>query len=171
MNPSNAKLISYGISGVIIVLVLIWRMRGLQRGRRLRLEWLWVVPALLGLGAAASLAQAPPVGAEWFWMGLALGLGGVFGWYRGRMMQITVDAETHTLNTRASPAALIFLVALLLVRFGLRAALESESANWGLKVALISDGFILFALGLLGVQRLEMALRARRMLASMQGAA
>jgi hypothetical protein len=80
------------------------------------------------------------------------------------MMEITVDPQTHALNMRASPAAIIFLVALLLIRFGLRAALATESHAWGLKAALITDGFILFALGLLGVQRLEMALRARRLL-------
>jgi hypothetical protein len=72
LDHSNARLISYAISAVIVVLVLLWRIRRLQSGRRLRLEWLWVLPALLLLAAAASLAQAPPIGLEWVWMALAL---------------------------------------------------------------------------------------------------
>ena len=170
MHPQNAKLISYAVTAVIVVLVLFFRMRGMARGRRLRLEWLWVMPAIFLLASIASIVQAPPTGIDWAWLALALIVGGVIGWYRGRMMRITVDPETHALNMQASPAALIFLVALFAIRFGLRAALASEADAWRLNVAVISDAFVLFAFGLFGVQRLEMALRARRLLGEAKAA-
>jgi hypothetical protein len=58
---------------------------------------------------------------------------------------------------------LLFLVALILLRVGLRSGLEMEAEAWAVSPALINDGFILFALGLFGVMRVEMALRATRL--------
>jgi NAD/NADP transhydrogenase beta subunit len=164
VHPNNAKLISYLITGAIVLLVLFFRMRGMARGRRLRLEWLWVTPAILLLASIALIVQAPPVGLDWAWLAVVLVVGGAIGWYRGRMMRITIDPQTHALNMQASPAAIMFLVALFVIRFALRAALQTQASTWRLSPALITDAFALFALGLFGVQRIEMALRARRLL-------
>ena len=171
MHPANSQLLTYGVTAVVVVLVLALRMRGMTRGRRLRLEWLWVMPALFLLAAIGSIVQAPPTGVDWAWLALAVVIGGVIGWYRGRMMRITIDPQSHALNMQASPAAMIFLVALFAIRFGLRAVLQTQAASWRISPALITDVFVLFALGLFGVQRVEMALRARRLLGETRDAA
>jgi hypothetical protein len=107
---------------------------------------------------------------DWLWMGVALALGGALGWYRGKMMHITVDPETHVVNARASAAAMYFIVLVLLARLGLRYVALGEAQAWHVKATLITGLFLVFAVGLLGVQRLEMFLRARRLLVEARAA-
>jgi len=144
----------------VIALVLMFRMRRLTQQRPLRLEWLWVTPTLFLIVTMVAAAQSPPVGLDWLWLGVALAIGGGLGWYRGKMMHIAVDPETHALNAKASGAAIAFIIALVAIRYGLRYLAVGER----LDAALITDGFLVFAVGLYGVQRLEMWLRARRLL-------
>jgi hypothetical protein len=57
----------------------------------------------------------------------------------------------------------VFLVVLIVLRSVVRAGLAME-AGGAITPALINDTFVVFALGLFGVQRIEMALRAQRLL-------
>jgi hypothetical protein len=87
-------------------------------------------------------------------------IGAAVGWQRGKMMHIHVDPETHALNQKASPAAILFLVALIAVRSFGRGLLGSE----GLSPAMLTDPLIAFALGMFTLTRVEMYLRAKRLL-------
>lgn len=135
-----------------------------RKARPLKLEWLWLTPAILLLLAATLLWQMPPRGWEWGGLFAAFAIGGAIGWQRGRMMTITVDPETHALNQQASPAAMIFLVVLIAVRYVLREGMHAEAAAWRLSAAFVTDVFVVFAVGLLTLTRVEMFIRARRML-------
>jgi len=148
----------------VFAAVMIFRFTRARKARPLRLEWLWVLPAVLVLATASLLWQMPPHGLEWAWLALAFAIGGAIGWQRGRMMAITVDPVTHDLNQQASPAALIFLVALVAVRYALRQGLSAEAEAWHLSAAFLTDVFVVFAMGLLTVTRVEMFIRARRLL-------
>ena len=79
------------IGVVLLAAVLLFRMRRLAQSRPLKLEWLWVTPTLLLVLTAVVMAQSPPVGLAWLWLAGALVLAGGLGWYRGKMMHITVD--------------------------------------------------------------------------------
>lgn len=160
------------IIGIAIVAVVMgFRLTRGQKQRPLKLEWLWVTPAVLVLVAGSLVWQMPPRGLEWFWLTVALLIGAAIGWQRGRMMTITVDPETHALNQQASPAAMIFLLALVGIRYLLREGLQAEAQAWHLSVAFVTDVFVVFALGLLTVSRLEMLLRARRLLVAARASA
>jgi hypothetical protein len=160
------SLTTYLITGIVVVLVLALRFRRLGKARPLRLEQLWVVPAIYLVAVAITLAETPPDGTGVVWGAGALIIGGAIGWWRGRSVRIMVDPQTHALNQTASPATMILLVALIGLRFGFRAVLGQEAANWHVSSAAILDAFLLLALGLLAVQRLEMFLRGRRLLAA-----
>jgi membrane protein CcdC involved in cytochrome C biogenesis len=148
------------VTGAVIALVFFLRMRGMRRVRRLRLETLWVVPAIFLLVLAVSIWEHPPTALGWLWMILALAIGAGAGWQRGKMMRLTVDPVTHTLNQQSSPAALLFIVALILVRQGLR----YEVAQHGIDVLKITGILLAFAFGLMSAMRIEMYLRARKLL-------
>ncbi|HRD47668.1 MAG TPA: DUF1453 family protein [Caulobacter sp.] len=135
-----------------------------RKARPLKLEWLWVTPAILLLLTGGLIWQMPPHGPEWLWLALAFAIGGAIGWQRGRMMAITVDPETHDLNQQASPAAMLFLLGLILVKIFMREGLAAEAGALRLSAAFVTDVFVVFALGLLTITRLEMFLRARRLL-------
>ena len=160
-------LISYAITAVIVIAVMALRMRNVGRTRRLRLETLWIVPALYLLITIGTFVAMPPSGLAWLYIGVALVGGGALGWQRGRMMHIEVDPGTHTLNQRMSPAAMIFLVLLIAVRSGARILVENGTVHFN--IAIVTDILIAFALGMFALQRLEMFLRAKRLLEEARG--
>lgn len=82
------------------------------------------------------------------------------------MMHIAVDPETHALNQKASPAAMLFLIVLIAVRMAARGVIGEES---GVSPAMLTDPLIAFALGMFTLQRVEMYLRARRLLEDVRG--
>ncbi|WBO22777.1 CcdC protein domain-containing protein [Sphingomonas abietis] len=150
----------YVVPAVIILLVVgirLWRMRG---ARRLRLETLWILPALYAVFVIGMFATHPPTPIGFAAAAAALVIGGGIGWYRGTMMRISVDPETHALSQQASPLAVLLLVGLLLVR---RVAME-EMGGTGLNAQIAIDVLMAFALGLIATTRIEMLLRARRLL-------
>ena len=151
----------------VVIAMMVLRMRGMRRSQRLRLELLWVVPAILLVATAAIFVRTPPAGLGWLWIVLALAAGGGIGWWRGAMMRITIDPNTHLLNQQASPAAMLSLIAIIALRFGARMWLADSAAGPGL--AQVTDALMAFALAMFSLQRLEMFLRARRLLGAIPG--
>lgn len=165
-HPVHQGWISSAITIVIVMVVLGIRMRGMGKMRPLKLGSLWVVPALYLVVAALMFAQLPPIG--WVAIASIVGLlaGAAVGWQRGKMMHIHVDPETHALNQKASPAAMFFLIALIIIRTGARSVLGATSA---VSPAMLTDPLIAFALGMFTLTRLEMYLRAKRLLEEARG--
>lgn len=165
-HPAQQSWVGVAITVAIVVVVLALRMRRMGQMRPLKLETLWVVPALYLVVAALMYWQLPPRG----WVAIAsiaaLLIGAAVGWQRGKMMHIHVDPETHALNQKASPAAMLFLVALIVVRMLARGIIGAEGA---VSPAMLTDPLIAFALGMFTVQRVEMYLRARRLLEEARG--
>lgn len=159
--------VSYVITALVVCLVLFLRLRSMKRIRPLKLEMLWLVPALYALVTVAVLYQSVPQGIQWLYLGLALAAGGLVGWRRGAMMRIHIDPETHALNQQASPAAMLFILLIIIVRQGLR----MEASQMGFNAAFLTDLLVVFALGLFSLTRLEMFIRARRMLAEARSSA
>ena len=156
--------ISYGMAAVVIVVVMAIRFRRAGVARPLELWRLLIVPVVYGAVATAMFVFAPPTRLGWLLCAAALAAGAAAGWQRGRMIHIEVDPETRALRATQSPFAILFILVLILIRSGLRAALQSGEGG-ALDAATLTDMLIAFALGLLAVQRLEMYLRARRLLA------
>ncbi len=152
--------ISYVITAIVVAIILFFRFRSMKRVQRLRLETLWIVPAIYAVITATVLYQSEPVGMQWLYVGLARMAGALLGWRRGALMRISVDPETHALNQQASPAAMLFILVLIIARQGLR----MEASTMGFNLAFVTDLLVVFALGLFAATRLEMFVRARRLL-------
>lgn len=147
-----------------IIALAMWRN---MRGRRLRLETLWILPAILIAACVVALVQTPPQSVGLLAaMAVALPVGAALGWMRGRMMRLSVDPETHLVTAQASPLAILFILALVAFRFGGRMLLAESAPSLHLSVLQISDLFLIFAVGVVVAQRLEMGLRCRGMIAA-----
>jgi hypothetical protein len=158
-------LIGYVIMAVLLAIVLIFRVRRVNQARPLKVERLWIIPGIYLLLAVLAFATTPPSGAGWMGSAIALGLGAALGWQRGRLMRIDVDPATHAVTTVQSPAALLFIVILIAIRSGMRSMAQNGTGGFfHVSPATLTDVLVAFALGLLAVQRLEMFLRARRLL-------
>lgn len=160
-HPAQQTWTSTAITVGIIVIVMLVRMRRMGRMRPLKLNSLWVVPTLYLVVAAMMFIQLPPTG----WVAIAsvagLLIGAAVGWQRGKMMHIHVDPDTHALNQKASPAAMIFLIGLIIVRTLARGILGQAG---GVSPAMLTDPLIALALGMFTLTRLEMYIRAKRLL-------
>ncbi|MDP1631612.1 MAG: DUF1453 family protein [Caulobacter sp.] len=170
MNFRDPEVLGPLIGVAILIVVMGFRLAGAGKAKPLKLEFMWILPVWLVAITTLLLWQMPPRGLEWLWLSVAFAAGAALGWQRGRMMQITIDPQTHALNQLTSRAALIFLLALVVVRLGLRSVLTEEAAALHLSAAFLTDVFVVFAVGMLGVTRLEMFLRARKLLADARAA-
>jgi hypothetical protein len=169
MPPPLITITGYLIAALIVVLMLSFRLRRMNRSIPLRVERLWIVPAILMATAAITLAQFPLTWLDGIWLGVAFVIGGLLGWQRGRLMNIVMNPADRSLTRQATPLAIYFIVGLVVIRLGLRAGLGMEARDWGLTPAFINDVFVIFGAGLFTAQALEMGIRARRVLAAASG--
>lgn len=137
----------------------IWRTGGVER--RVRIETMWIMPLifilLVGSGIAASPPPMDPLIITILVIAAVAGL--AVGWFRGRMVQITIEPETHTLKSRNSVMGMLVLAGLFLVRFGARELLTTHAADWHISLAAITDGFLILALGMIVGRRIEILIR------------
>ena len=170
---TQQQAIQFFLPILIILPVLYFRMRKMARAQPLKLDRMWIRPALL-LAAAALVVLAPlrahqPMRVlmpqDWAWLGLAAALGAVAGWQWGRTMTIEVHPEDGTLMVRGGQAAILVLVVLILFRMGLRTGLTVEANAGHLNMLLVSDLSIVFTALLFTMRSVEMYLRARRVMA------
>lgn len=144
-----------------------------RRPRVLRPQWMWVTPAIIvplmafamwGQSMAPGASHAPFAPVDWAILALGLLLGAVAGWWRGKMMTIHKGAD-GVLLAQASPVGLILIFALLFGRRALVALIEPHAASWGLSPLAVADAFLVFVVGMILMQRVEMFIRARRVAA------
>ena len=167
--PSQYQpLLPYLIPLLIVLLIV---RRGLT-ARKIKIERMWVLPALLifagGSMFAAAHTPSPLVIAE---LAAAAVAGAAVGWYRGRLTHITIDPATHDLTSKTSPVGVVLIAALFAARYGIRLAFPDVGAAHGSlssQAGAIADALALFGIGALVVARLEMWLRCRRLLAEAQ---
>ena len=73
--------------------------------------------------------------------------------------------QSQVSRSQASPLGLVLVVALFAFRGVLRPLIESHAAQWHLNALAVTEAFLVFALALIVLQRVEMFIRARRILA------
>ncbi|WP_305097432.1 CcdC protein domain-containing protein [Croceibacterium aestuarii] len=153
-------LISYIVPIIVVIIVMALRMRRMRNLRPLRLETLWIVPVLYGAVVTMLFVTHPPTVVGWALVAVALLAGGALGWQRGKLMEIHVDPETHELGQKASLAGMLFLVSLIAVRYVARMV----GGDFHMDVNALVNTLAALALGMFTMQRIEMYLRAKRLL-------
>ena len=141
------------------------------RTRNLKVERLWFAPVLILVATVAAFSQQHLPGPLMIGVDiLALMLGATLGWWRGRFTKIEVNRETHALTSQASPVGMLLILAIFALRTGLRTYATQTAGALHVSVNDITDAFLLLAVGLVCAQRLEMALRANRLLTEVRTA-
>jgi hypothetical protein len=136
-----------------------------SRARRLRIEGLWISPVLILVLVGLSFSQqAMPTP---LMLGIdiaALVVGAGLGWWRARFTTITVDPATHELTSKASPLGMLVILGVFAVRYGVRMYATQSASSLGVSANAIADAALVISVGLVCAQRLEIALRATRLL-------
>jgi hypothetical protein len=139
--------------------------------RKLRVEFLWVRPVIILLGAGYYFSLFPPkTPVETAGLVAAFAIGAGLGWWRGGFTRIEVDPATQTATQQASLLGMLVIVGLFALRYLVRiVALQNPSALPVSPYAVV--GWLLaLAVGLIVLQQLEIWLRARRLIAAAQSA-
>ncbi len=164
----DPKLLQTILPVVVIVILMALRFRSMNKARPLNPGTLWIAPVILVALAAVTIVAAPLSA-----MGLSIGavaliIGGLIGWQRGKLIHVLRDPATGKLTQRASPAALMLLVAIIAGRFASRSyfdAAPGADGRMSAQALIIADALLLFAVGLVAMTRIEMMIRARKILA------
>ncbi len=160
------------LPALLAVGLILWRNRR-PMPRRVRLGAMWIMPAILTLGAVAVLATTrlpPPLVFAAF--AAAAAAGGAIGWLRARHMAFSVDRETGTVTSVATPVGTYLIIGLFVLRFGLKLIFPemqgagaagpghpvTQSALWW------TDGGLLFAAGMIWGRAVTTWLRAKPLL-------
>ena len=172
MLSSPAMQNSQSLLGTLIPLVIVFgivllRVRKMTGLRPVRLKAMWIRPAILAMVAAMVIYSAPPHGALQVLILLAaFGLGALAGWHQGKLMQMQVDPASGALQVKASVLAIAIFFGLILLRMGLRSWLTADGSPLHAYVAVTTDAFLTFFVGLVGAQSAEMFIRGRSLLAA-----
>ncbi|WP_300975224.1 CcdC protein domain-containing protein [Sphingomonas sp. LHG3406-1] len=150
-----------------LALVLAWRLRRQGPERVLGARFLWLAPALYLAVIAFILSRHPPAPAGWLLLGLGFFIGAIAGWWRGRLFILRFDEESGALLLRRSRWAVTMLVSLVALRFLANLWIGADAPES--RTLLVTDTMLGLVFGLVAVTRLEIALRARALLADRAG--
>jgi hypothetical protein len=167
-DPSQGYL--YALPVILVIMALrMWRG---AKVRPLRIERLWISPALYAVLIGLVIYQAPPPPSVLVYVviisAFLIGLGA--GWMRGRMVRVSIDVETHALTSQMSPWGLLIFAGLIGLRMGLRGFLASHEDDWHISPAALTDGFMLFYGGMVIGRIVEIWIRATRLLRNARAA-
>ncbi|RAK61195.1 DUF1453 domain-containing protein [Phenylobacterium hankyongense] len=158
--PGN---VGYGAYLFPLVFIALAILRN-ARVRNLKVERLWIAPLMILAATVLSFSQQQAPGPVMIAADIAaLAAGAALGWWRGRFTKITVNRETHALTSQASPVGMLLILGIFAIRMGLRTYAAENASALHVSVTDITDAFLLLAVGLVCAQRLEMALRATRL--------
>nr|WP_294171084.1 CcdC protein domain-containing protein [uncultured Sphingomonas sp.] len=152
---------------LVLALVIAFRLRRTGREKPLSGRFLWLAPTLYAAVVLYVLVRHPPDATGWALAAAGLLMGAGLGWHRGQLFGLRLDPRSGTVLRRRPPAAVLLLAGVIALRFiaggfiGSPANLERGSA-----AMLLTDLTLGFLFGLLTFTRLEIAWRARRLLAA-----
>ena len=162
----DPKLLQTVLPIAIIVVVFALRYRNLNQPRPFSVGRLWLVPAVLAVAVVFVLVSFPPTAVGWLIVGFAALIGAFAGLKRGQLMHLDRDPVTGGLLIRQSPAALIFVFAILAAR---RAISYGTGTTPGVgpggqippEAMLVTDGLMAFALAMVVLMRWTLWQRAK----------
>ena len=162
----DPKLLQTVLPIVIIGVIFALRWRNLNKPRPFNAGRLWLVPAILAVAVLFFLLSFPPSVIGWTIIGFAALIGAFAGVKRGQWMHFDRDPQTGKLLIRQSPAALIFVLGILVVRRALAYELGGSpgadaSGQIPPEALLVTDGLMAFALAMVVLMRWTLWQRAK----------
>jgi hypothetical protein len=149
------------VAGPLLTLALVlgWRLRRRSRERVLGPRFLWLAPTLYMAIIAFVLSRHPPDATGWRLLALGLLIGAAAGWLRGRLFTLRLVDGGGELRLRRSRWAITMLVGIVALRF-----VANLWPAWA-STLMVTDLMLGLVFGLIAVTRLEVAVRARALLA------
>ncbi len=149
----------------VILIVFALRFRNLNKPRPFNMGRLWLAPAFVILAVGFFLFNFPPSPTGWLVIMFGGAIGLVAGIKRGQWMHLERDPGTGKMLIRQSPAALVFLIAIVAARQLLKVEVgtgEPDATGHLPPAALLAtDGLMAFALAMVVAMRWTLWQRAK----------
>ena len=161
----DPKLLQTVLPIAIIAVVFAFRFRNLSKPRPYKPDWQWVMPLLMVAVFGFLLVTLPPSPLGWAVLFVGLAIGAFVGMKRGHLMHLERDPVGGGLLIRQSPAALILVFAVVIVRRAFAAGTGGDpAAGVGGQIPpeamLVTDGVIGFAFAMMVMLRWTLRQRA-----------
>ena len=164
----DPKLLQSLLPIAIIAIVFVLRFRNLNKPRPFNAGRLWLLPAIVAVAAGFFLFSFPPSAMGWLIMLFAALIGVFAGIKRGQLMHLDRDPQTGGLMIRQSPAALLFVFAILAARRAIAfetgtsgGAAAGAGGQFPPEALLATDGLMAFALAMVVMMRWTLWQRAK----------
>ena len=157
-----------------IALLIVLRRAG--RAQKVRVERAWLTPALSLFGVWATLSREPFPGGVALAILIVAGVIGIgAGYYRALHIELSRDAATGEIMSKATPFGTILIAVFLVVRFGLDFAVNGgwrpgpprfvmPPPQHGVDLFRLADAALIFSTAMLLGQRLEILRRAHALM-------
>ena len=154
----DPKLLQSVLPFIVIGIVFALRFRNLNKPRPFNAGRLWLIPAILAVAVTFFLVSFPPSALGWLVIAFAVVVGAIAGVKRGQWMHLERDPVDGKMLMRQSPAALIFVLGILVARRGISYELGGNpgadaSGHIPPEALLVTDGLMAFALAMVVLMR------------------
>ncbi len=158
-SSDGPSLLATLVISVVVLGLLLLRNRA---PRRLRPELLWISPLIIVAAAASYFfyVYRPGDAVAFGALAAAAAVGVALGWWRGKLTRIEVHPESHDLSMQVSPLGVVLIILVYVARRVAYAYTDQHQA------AQITGLLIALAVATVVTARVEMWLRARKLLAA-----
>ncbi|MFM5947835.1 MAG: CcdC protein domain-containing protein [Novosphingobium sp.] len=151
---------------LVIGAVFALRFRSLKRPVPFRPLRMLIAPVLVTVVFGLLVLSMPPSGTGWLLILVGIAIGAIVGWKRGDLMHLDRDATSGEVMVRQSPAALLFILAIIFARRTLSASLGIDTGadaagHMSNAAVLLTDSMLGFALGMVVALRWTLWQRAK----------
>jgi hypothetical protein len=149
---------------LLVMGLLARRVMKAQQARPVKAGRLWIYPVILIVLTGMTLSREPaPTMLVILAFTLAAIAGGALGWFRVHTLEFSVDPETNTVHSKASPLGAILLVGLLLFRQGLNYVLKDVGVH-GADLLRWTDGALIFTAVMFAAQSAHTWVKASKLM-------
>jgi hypothetical protein len=155
---------------IIPVLIFALIMRRGMKAQKVRLNAMWIRPAIILVLTVGTLVASPIPGLIAIAAFVAAAaIGAVIGYLRGRHLEFSIDTATGIITSKATQLGTILIGAVFALRFGLRYMFPRLAANPGghlnRDAIAWSNGSLIFLSGMILAQVITVFIRTRPLLA------
>jgi hypothetical protein len=156
---------------IVPLLVVALILRRSMGTRKVRVQLMWIRPAILVILACVTLAASPMPGPIALAAFVAAALvGGGVGYFRARHLELSIDPETGAVSSKSTPIGTILIVGLVVLRIGLRYVFPEmggtqQGGHLAAEAVLWTDGALIFSAAMLVTQAIVIWQRTRPLLA------
>jgi hypothetical protein len=166
------KIFAPYIVPLLIAAIILRRVMRVQKARTIRLQRLWIFPALLLAVTAMSLGRESSAGLVVYAAFLAAGsIGGAIGWYRVHTLEFSVDAESGKVSARATRLGALLVFGLIALRYLADLALKKLGFTAGNDLVHATDAMLVFSTSMFVARSVHTWIRARAALEEQKRAA